>query len=434
MDLGACLLVAAAIGKVVWKLRSFLSNYRDSHEETMKMLDLLEDKVQILCSEHPLHLHVKPDKELAAAEWLWRLNKATNEAQELLRDMETDQVNTGISNATQASSGDRGHAPSQVIDWVRSDNDNLLRMESTIGRLASLCAEGGSIVDIPNLEKSHLVDLNKQIVSLPSNISRNETKLSPDDPLIIGRDEEITVLLDMVLGDACYATSSLEGREESDKLQISQKGWVVKAIESLDLLDASHVGSEEVTYQNEMWSKVQYTRITNDDTITDLRNPTVIPIVGIGGVGKTALAQLIFNEESVQKHFGGQSAWVYVTDNISEEKIMELIIASFIDQDALTYTKDLHIKLESIIGGRRFLLVLDDAWGDICSIWCNLHSILSKGEPGSVILVTTRLYEVASFMGTTCPVVLNPLQSGDLWKLIPVTTNMQKIWKKLVET
>lgn len=114
MDLGACLLVAAAIGKVVWKLRSFLSNYRDSHEETMKMLDLLEDKVQILCSEHPLHLHVKPDKELAAAEWLWRLNKATNEAQELLRDMETDQVNTGISNATQASSGDRGHAPSQV--------------------------------------------------------------------------------------------------------------------------------------------------------------------------------------------------------------------------------------------------------------------------------------------------------------------------------
>uniref|UniRef100_A0A0E0LLF4 Uncharacterized protein n=1 Tax=Oryza punctata TaxID=4537 RepID=A0A0E0LLF4_ORYPU len=346
---------------------------------------------------------------------------ATNEAEELLRDVETDQVNASISNATQDSSGDRGHAPSQVIDWLRSDNDNLLRMESTIGRLASICAEGGSIIGMPNMEESHLVDLNKEITSFPSDISRNETKPSTDGPLIIGRDEEITVLLDMVLGDARYATSSLEGREEADELQISQKGWVVKTLESLDLLGASHVDSEEVTYQNEMWSKVQYTRITHGDTVPELQNPTVIPIVGIGGVGKTALAQLIFNERRVREHFGDKSAyaWVYVTDNTSEEKMIEHIIAAFIGQEGyLAYNEAYHPDLGNIIQGRRFLLVLDDVWSDIHEIWSNIRRILSKGAPGSVVLVTTQLYEVASFMGTTCPVVLNPLQSGDLWKLI----------------
>ncbi|XP_040382181.1 putative disease resistance RPP13-like protein 1 [Oryza brachyantha] len=97
---------------------------------------------------------------------------------------------------------------------------------------------------------------------------------------------------------------------------------------------------------------------------------------------------------------------------------MERMIAAFINQDALTSTIDLHVELQSIIEGRRFFLVLDDVWDDIHAIWSNLRRILSKGAPGSVVLVTTQLYDVASFMATTCPVVLDPLESYDLWKLI----------------
>ncbi|KAF8669084.1 hypothetical protein HU200_051407 [Digitaria exilis] len=77
----------------------------------------------------------------------------------------------------------------------------------------------------------------------------------------------------------------------------------------------------------------------------------------------------------------------------------------------------LHNQLQSFIEGKRFLLVLDDVSDNIRAVWADVRSVLSRGAPGSIVLVTTQLYGVASFMGTTTPIFLNPLQYDDLWKL-----------------
>ncbi|KAF3451312.1 hypothetical protein FNV43_RR07407 [Rhamnella rubrinervis] len=90
--------------------------------------------------------------------------------------------------------------------------------------------------------------------------------------------------------------------------------------------------------------------------------PVIIPIVGMGGIGKTTLAQLAFSDDKVKENFN-ERVWVCVSEPFDEIGITKAILldlkVGLQDQHTLQALLQ-HIR-ESL-EGKEFLLILDDVW------------------------------------------------------------------------
>ncbi|XP_021293996.1 putative disease resistance protein RGA3 [Herrania umbratica] len=143
----------------------------------------------------------------------------------------------------------------------------------------------------------------------------------------------------------------------------------------------------------------------------------IISVVGMGGIGKTTLAQLAYNDQQVKAYFD-KRIWVCVSDPFDEIRIAKAIL------EALTEVAPNVIELETLlqkihhsIERKKFLLVLDDVWTEDCTKWESLKHSLKCGSPGSKILITTRKENVANIMGSTTLFPLSQLSEEECWLL-----------------
>ncbi|KAK2416897.1 putative disease resistance protein RGA3 [Trifolium repens] len=151
----------------------------------------------------------------------------------------------------------------------------------------------------------------------------------------------------------------------------------------------------------------------------------VVPIVGIGGLGKTTLAKLVFNDTRMDELFQ-LKMWVCVSDDFDLKKIVIKLINSASVSSTLDSASTVahqenmnHFDIEPLqshlrrkLSGIKFLLVLDDIWNDNRAKWVGLKDLLIVGASGSKIMVTTRNNTVASMMGTVPSYVLRGLSKN----------------------
>ncbi|XP_075673970.1 putative disease resistance protein RGA4 [Castanea sativa] len=201
----------------------------------------------------------------------------------------------------------------------------------------------------------------------------------------------------------------------------------------------SYIGEEEVIGREE--DRKAIVDLLLDLDVKD--NVSFICIVGIGGLGKTTLAQYVYNDKNVKDYFE-LKMWVCVAEDFDVKKIVEKIIESATKTKPENLGMDpLQNKLREHLDKKKYLLVLDDIWNEDEEKWCNLKRLLMGGAKGSKVVITTRTNLVAEITSTISSYSLKGLSRDQSWSLLKkvafkkgqetINSNLEAIGMDIVE-
>ncbi|CDP11113.1 unnamed protein product [Coffea canephora] len=140
----------------------------------------------------------------------------------------------------------------------------------------------------------------------------------------------------------------------------------------------------------------------------------------MGGIGKTTLAKLVYNNPQIDAHFD-KKIWICVSENFQEVELFKLILESLTGRKVDLSSKDAIVKeIKKEMKDNRYLLVLDDVWNEKPKLWDDFFESLAGivTTNGSRCLVTTRLGQVATIVSRHSPYLLGKLSDDDCWSIL----------------
>ncbi|PHT28384.1 hypothetical protein CQW23_32009 [Capsicum baccatum] len=261
-----------------------------------------------------------------------------------------------------------------------------------------------------------MTDLELQIKEV-ANIVKQTIQLRVTE--VLGNDENLREKAQEKLSDSLQQVAEGIDRIWKESTNIQDK---VKQVSKVSLVhDFSSSTNDILNVNNNMVGRDdQKERLLEDLTITYPDEHRIIPIVGMGGIGKTTLAKEVYNHESILRHFDVR-AWVTVSQQHKIKEILLSLLQSTIKMDDTVKTKcekDLKDMQQKSLKRKRYLIVLDDIWS--CEVWDGVRRCFPTEDfnAGSQILLTTRNNELARDSGTeNLSMQMNFMDQDESWNL-----------------
>ncbi|KAL0329378.1 UNVERIFIED_CONTAM: putative late blight resistance proteinR1A-4 [Sesamum radiatum] len=151
-----------------------------------------------------------------------------------------------------------------------------------------------------------------------------------------------------------------------------------------------------------------------DELTKDESNLRILPVVGMGGIGKTTLAQNAFNHPSIVNHFDVR-IWCTISQTYNVQEILQGLLNDGKTQETMETLAKLGERLHKKLFGRRYLIVMDDVWN--IKVWNELSLLFPDNGNRSRIMMTTRMSKVAVLLGCHDPYMMSFLTEEESWNL-----------------
>ncbi|XP_073119479.1 putative late blight resistance protein homolog R1B-23 [Henckelia pumila] len=179
--------------------------------------------------------------------------------------------------------------------------------------------------------------------------------------------------------------------------------------------------------------KEQNTKVGSDEKLEEIldiltgqqSNRQILAIVGMGGIGKSTLANNVYQHPFIKNHFD-ICAWATISQKYSARKIIYEMLSEIERSRSNSQLRDDQLgqakcdtgeeQLYKSLFGRRYLIVLDDLWS--IEAWDEIKRFLPDFGNRSRIMITTRVKKVAEQL-SSCPLFeLDLLDDNRSWELM----------------
>ncbi|KAL8466264.1 hypothetical protein ACS0TY_035396 [Phlomoides rotata] len=251
--------------------------------------------------------------------------------------------------------------------------------------------------------------------------------------------------LEMRIADAAYAVEDVIESHIVDEVHSGRMSSIEfyeglqKVIEDMDLIkkEVMEMTEENLGVQIQLHRNLSIssdsrrshsmrqstTMMGSDDVLTEVMdkltgqqcNLQIIPIVGMGGIGKTTLARNIYAKQLIKEHFD-ICAWATISQEYDTLDILKEILSQFNKVGGGDSTEnELGEIIYKHLSGLRYLIIMDDMWSiEVCD---RVKFFFPNNNNGSRIMITTRLSNLAFQLANSYGFQMKFLDEDRSWNI-----------------